>query len=257
MPDFLYKYRRVEGKDLEFLERMLLGGEIYFADPATFNDPFDLAIDPSYDAPPEVQEDYWYGDLLDNNPQLTKEQCRIAAAEVVGRAARPGAIEKLLGSHRATVQRQSVFCACANPTSTLMWAYYAEGHQGVAVRLNLDVEAIPLMSPLQLWPVDYTPEKPQPNFYTADLNTYLQAVFSTKSHEWQHEREWRFLRERPPAVVALPLRMIDGVVFGLRTTDKTKATIREWARRRAEPFELGQIVQQSGTFNLLIEPAGA
>ena len=51
LPDTFYKYMRVDDEQrLEWLRRLLVDGELYFASSAELNDPFECAIAPSYDA---------------------------------------------------------------------------------------------------------------------------------------------------------------------------------------------------------------
>lgn len=53
MPDAMYKYQGLEDDDsVRRLERMIVGGEVYFASPTGFNDPLDLAIEPPHSRRP-------------------------------------------------------------------------------------------------------------------------------------------------------------------------------------------------------------
>ena len=51
LPDTFYKYMRVDDEQrLEWLRRLLVDGELYFASSAELNDPFECAIAPSFAA---------------------------------------------------------------------------------------------------------------------------------------------------------------------------------------------------------------
>jgi len=78
---------------------------------------------------------------------------------------------------------------------------------------------------------------------------------ATKSLEWAHELEWRLARNRGAGLVAVPIRVIDAVVLGLRTPDSVRSKIWEWSRRRPKPLAIYQVVKQSTQYELNIEPA--
>ncbi len=51
--EFLYKYRSFEQSTRLYAERLLLHSELYFASPASFNDPFDCRVRVSMDGTDE------------------------------------------------------------------------------------------------------------------------------------------------------------------------------------------------------------
>jgi Protein of unknown function (DUF2971) len=257
LPDHLYKYRALyTGREKGFLQSMLLRGEINFSLASEFNDPFDLAINPSFEGTDAQIEAYWEREYERRHPEMPAAERKRLAREFRLKCLAPGGLQSLERSHATGVSKAGVFCLCESPTSTLMWSHYAQDHYGVAVRFR--VEALPLQAlrPLLVWRVHYSDMLPRPNYYSDSDEDYLRAVLATKSREWSHEREWRLVRPTIPGVFALPLEAVDGVVFGLRTPEATRNEIRSWsAQRSAHPLDFFEIVRSDHSFELKIVPA--
>ena len=56
--------------------------------------------------------------------------------------------------------------------------------------------------------------------------------------------------------VRIPLRMIDGVIFGLRTEPAVEQQIRKWVAERPVPTELLRVKEENQSFELKVVPAG-
>src|SRR4051812_45833008 len=59
LPYTLFKYIRTDDETtLARLKRLIVNGEMFFSRPSAFNDPFDCAVAPSYDATADAIRDY-------------------------------------------------------------------------------------------------------------------------------------------------------------------------------------------------------
>lgn len=128
------------------------------------------------------------------------------------------------------------------PDNSLMWSHYANSHQGVVLRLRNVPEKD---SPYGMArPIIYTPEPPALftedylinalcGVETIDVTKTNDAVIYRKSSEWSYEEEWRVNgalgRQRGQPFEDNPFGAdeLDGVIFGLRTSEDDKSEIRK------------------------------
>lgn len=109
-------------------------------------------------------------------------------------------LPELRSKLRVSARRHKILCLSLTLESLLMWAYYAEGHRGLALRFR-DVDQHD--SPWKMGaPVRYCSDIPT-LFETETLSdallgrltvdhreTLLRFVYA-KSFQWAHEKEWR------------------------------------------------------------------
>ncbi len=170
------------------------------------------------------------------------------------------------------VQRESaiinadtkVLSLTIRPNNTSMWDRYADKNTGVVLRLrNADVQS--------MWsearPVEYIDTPPV--IFTNDeivehilgikpidgTGQFYKLAF-TKGSSWSSENEWRIVskgRDTSKVVEDLPFGVneIDGVIFGLGTTDEAKADIRRLANNYPL-IEFMQISRIRASFDLVL-----
>jgi hypothetical protein len=182
-PDVLYKFRSEIERDVRCL---LLDRELYFASPADLNDPFDCY--PSVRRPPR---DRWR-ELVDfevNEAPSGEEESRRAKA-----SARLYSSDAYLGSLREDIYQLlgnnlGVLSLSATKTNPLLWAFYANNFRGFVVGYHFPDDG-PIKD-MCLGSVDYSRAMPTIN----PLGDHLWSlILATKSKEWLHEKEWRYLR---------------------------------------------------------------
>lgn len=132
------------------------------------------------------------------------------------------------------------------PDISLMWSHYANSHRGVVMRFRSIPEIDSMFGMAK--PVIYSQTRPTllteeyliNSFSGLDsLNTseITNSVIYTKMDEWSYEQEWRISfgngRNKDAPFEDLPFgeREIDGLIFGLRTTDADRAEIRKFAEQ--------------------------
>jgi|SaaInlStandDraft_2_1057019.scaffolds.fasta_scaffold63395_2 hypothetical protein len=99
-------------------------------------------------------------------------------------------------------------------------------------------QAIWEMSAEKLHQVQYTDNRPQ--FYFADCreqdrddNRFRHSVIAsltTKAAQWAYEKEWRCIDFVAAGERPMPNDMLNGIVFGCRTSDADKQMVREWVQ---------------------------
>jgi len=192
---------------------------IYFPQPASFNDPFDCAIDfdkeitaadliqssfLTYQARghswPAIKEilDQWIQD--DGTVTKTKQQEMLGVAqEFVDKNAEMG-----------------VLSLSETPLSPLMWAHYADMHQGVCLGFARS-PANTLGDDDITSPVSYSDIYPRVRFseILKRDGSIHKKIFFTKAREWAYEREWRLLADKGGELKKVPGEVSE-VILGCR-----------------------------------------
>lgn len=202
IPSSLYRYSGLGGERLEWMRRLVVESELYFAAPSLFNDPLDFKIPTSFDAPGDVVEKHWR-DLAEKSfasmPPEEKE------AKIQGLVRDSGTSEgrkRLEQKLLSVLANNGTACFATDPTNMLMWSYYADSHRGAAVRFGMDLDRILALGTAfkeqgtDLFPVEveYKEEFPNCNYYTADKHERIKVVLGTKSVDTRGRVADRFAR---------------------------------------------------------------
>ncbi len=116
-----------------------------------------------------------------------------------------------------------VTCFSEVNASLLMWAYYADKHQGICleydpVLLNDGVnEHVELLDAIQK--VCYSEKQYNNSLFINSLDD-INSVFFTKALCWSHEQEWRIVLNEDVEKVKFPC--LTGVYFGANFTNRAK-----------------------------------
>lgn len=226
MNDIFYKYTDIIGAQKILGERTLK-----FSHYSALNDPFDayyhdiFGLDP--DETRNANREALHRALEENNPELfaqktgfpltrsqklcglystfapeTKRKFGDFVQSVEENDPRFAQIHLNRVLHTALVRNEfetaGIFCATRNPNNLLMWAHYADKHQGVVIGLKPDIKKNSALT--QMRPVTYTEQRP--NFIETTDSTIGKSsaefaeeafyrVLYTKSTEWSYERELR------------------------------------------------------------------
>ena len=133
-----------------------------------------------------------------------------------------------------------ILCLTESPTNLLMWAHYADSHQGFVVEFDpespfFDQRLGPDDELRHLRKVVYRSERP------AVILTEIEdfSPFLTKGQDWSYEAEWRMMMPLSDAsqvvgegstavhLFQFPKSMVRGVILGCRMTEPKKTEIRQ------------------------------
>jgi hypothetical protein len=252
LPRNLYRYSGIGGERLKWLRELLVDNRMFFPSPRQFNDPLDCRVEPDFKAFSLTVEHHWrrvareIHDSDDSRQRKRDIRSRVQASRTpAGRAAMAERIFK-------GFETNGVGCFAKSPTNTLMWAYYSEGHQGVAIRLNMNPATALQHMRYEFLPVEvmYRDAPPKVNFYTESTAKLLATLLGTKAKAWQHEEEWRLVIQNKVGLIGVPPTLIDGVILGLKTPAAVEQEIRGWILLRKAPTELLRIRIKEGSFDL-------
>jgi hypothetical protein len=205
-PEFIFKYFRPERVDL------LKDLKIRFANPATFNDPFEVC--PRFDLLAEKIANATLKELTALHPLfgISPEQ----SAKFVDDYKRHGLKERVK-FHAQKFQKECgerfrMLCFSERVDSPLMWGHYCDCHAGFALQFDTGHQFFEG----RLVKVHYDKERPKVDGPFPGLSIPL-----TKNEEWSYEKEWRIVQEAPstmPHYETLPAESIKAIYFGIRMT---------------------------------------
>jgi Protein of unknown function (DUF2971) len=259
LPKQLFKYSAISGDHLGWMKSLVIDSQLYFAKPSSFNDPFECRIPPSFVATESTIKRHWTQVARRNDPHITSKQLRMNVHRMFLSSRSAAGRKRLTDRIFASLDDSGIACFSTDPRSMLMWSYYSEKHEGVAVRFNMDILNVAKMPrPYLIFPVHYESALPTYNYYKSDTMDMLRTALSTKAEAWAHENEWRIVLPNHVGLLAMPYEMIDGVVLGVRTTPSAEAHVRTWAAQRADagrPIEILRVSNIPDTFDLRLGPA--
>jgi hypothetical protein len=187
----LYHYERFNPVRLR---EALTTNRVRFSDPSRFNDPWDCS--PMYVMDDVITPECvitWAAFLLRNPSEvLTHEQIR--RLEQFSPLDHIQFLEDTIRkttehSREFTFSMWRIYCLTPDPASILMWAHYADSHQGVCLEFDTTVPVI-----AEARAVVYAETRPLIRWQMlSDSAQMTMAMLLTKAQQWAYEREFRIL----------------------------------------------------------------
>lgn len=247
-PEYLYKYRSLRGMSSHYVERTLLHNEIFFANPADFNDPFDCWPSFSLDGTNDELANYLARRLWSTwkreNPQLNNKELWGRVLDEIEQQRRQGGIREAvrqIAEGFPWIRNQiGVYSMSATRRHPLMWAHYADSHRGICWRFRHIAQ----------WPfgeanrVDYLDRKPIVNVLHDSADEQIQKVLIVKGAVWRYEAEWRVFNVpvegsiEGSGVYQFPSPLLEGVILGAKIDQKDKELIERWNEERSRPINI-------------------
>ncbi|MDP1939312.1 MAG: DUF2971 domain-containing protein [Gallionella sp.] len=161
-----------------------MDGWIYFANPTSFNDPFEMS---AVAAAPTKEAFLRLIEGVGDASVLTKS----AKSKIYARVSEQLALTGAKPLSDEWMQLVGVLCLTTKPLDVLMWAHYASNHTGVCIGFDGAFE--PFNSADEVF---YSDERPQiPTLEPSrDGQKLVRAVLLTKSMHWRYESEWRCVK---------------------------------------------------------------
>lgn len=236
--DHLYRYQSL---DRHRLERMLTHRSLFFANPETFNDPWDCR---AWYRLPSI-ESAEYSSLVDwavqratqpetqerirNDPDFLEQTVREISREMTN----------------AIYRQYRVYCLSRRADSTLMWAHYADSFRGVC--LEFAVKNDLFSAALQ---VEYVSEYPEYFLDDSSERSNLRVLL-VKSDTWDYEQEFRvFATAFPYTISGTPTAINNFVPF---PTDALRSIILGPLMPELEQQFVRQLVATSGLYIRVVQ----
>jgi hypothetical protein len=237
IPRLLYRYRSLLPSAREFVERTITHGELYFAKPSSFNDPFDCQPTFSFDATDlEILKYFTRVGMKPENSMTPDMAMANARHKLHNRATGPRspvARETMQKLHTDNVaERIGVLCMSEVRDDILMWGHYADNHRGICLGYETSNTFFE-----NAHPVTYSPERPTINPFRDTSEQMLDAAVFTKAEHWRYEREWRQISFQAGAGLSVaPPEALAVVILGCKATAEAETLVKTWIRRsKAKP----------------------
>jgi hypothetical protein len=203
----LFKYRKFDKSCLE----LLLNRELWFASPATLNDPFEAESSMH-----EVLDAVW------------------------ARYPIPAEERKIYEEYLHQQLSSAGICSFSKARKNqLMWSHYADEHKGVCIGFK-EQKIRPQGS--NIYPIDVTYQDKYPfeniierfnyfekfpgmNNLNAITGDILYSILGTKYTSWKYERERRLVFAKSVAHKFEP-EAVNSIAFGLRMAERDRKTLR-------------------------------
>ncbi|MDX2190566.1 MAG: DUF2971 domain-containing protein [Bacteroidota bacterium] len=106
--------------------------------------------------------------------------------------------EKTIGNDFITeiFSKHGIMCMTENPKDLLMWAYYTS-NRGFCLEFDVAKFENPTKGVYGPFPINYRDLQEKFKVNKNNLHPIITATLTTKSADWQHEKEWRFMYRIP------------------------------------------------------------
>ena len=226
----LYKYMTFENL------KNVLNGTIRFTQPSAFNDPFEMV--PELYAPKNIGSTVNFQFSVtaprreSESNELPKDFESERCNDIVSRNIRHE-LDQSIG----------VLCLSENPSSFLMWSYYADSYAGAVVEFDDTHDFF-----FGKFPMEYRASRPKKDISTYVCNQEPVPIseFCTKPIDWKHEDEVRVIRGLsdckyigkqdargyPIFVMDIPPECVTAVVMGERMCVTNQRSIWKMVKSR-------------------------
>lgn len=277
-PKRLYKYRSFS--DLAI--RALVEDTIYYADPATFNDPLDtkpvLNTDVSAEALGAILAQmieartladmsaaaetirYRGPNTLDHIARQSRKTADGLLADIRYNATNPlyemdDPEQFLLGQYvqEELLRRygKGLFSMAERPNCPLMWSHYGNQHRGLCLGYSVPAAAVGDVHKIQYGGSRLVQASDAAAMLAGDEDARRkvdEAVLLKKAPAWAYEREWRLIGPRGEQNSPLEL---EEVVFGMRCPTAVMYAVIQALEKRGRSVRFFEIREQWGRFLLV------
>lgn len=229
---FKYRSDKTFSRDLDGL----INNYFWAATRDKLNDPF---------------EGMYEGDRLDFEINTINLLVKQTTKEKVGFDDVKKSIENLL----LFVDKSGIFSLSTSPFEELLWAHYANSHNGYCVKYNL--EKLVHFENKRREKIVVRYESKPPGYTLADflgakdVSLVLQKLLGIKSKSWTYESEVRLICD-PSDKQEYDYRAVEAIYFGIKTVDSIKQKVMETlAGRGVQYFEIKLV---NNAYKLIAEP---
>lgn len=241
-PSTLYRYVPFDDR----LKSIIVESKIHFASPIQYNDPFDCSISLFAEGTEQEKRDNFNRLIKNYSPpgQI------ISGEEMLEREKSIDLKQMFKEGQQKLKEKIGVLSLSAKNDNILMWAHYANQHNGVCLEFSLKTDDPFFVESL---PVEYSADYPRINYYRSTPDKLIKTLL-VKFEDWKYEEEWRLINfNSGPGMYSFSPNLLTGIIFGLKMTKKNQDTIQNWIKQgRSQPI-LYKAVQNDNSFGLNIK----
>ncbi|MCC6582581.1 MAG: DUF2971 domain-containing protein [Chitinophagales bacterium] len=251
VPDRVYKFRHFDNP--KYINS--LNGEIYFANPKSFNDPFDCNYNIDWSITNKSKNHFdVINKIFEKEFDLVINETEESYKKIES---------KLYNRH---FNNTGIFCATKTINNILQWSHYANHHRGFAIEYNTKellnyfnkkrINSIPVgvfygvgnghfqYGPLSLVDANLTIQK----------DKFFISSFFYKSDQWRYEKEYRFLLlniKRRKYNVGLDA--FSAIYLGCEISSKNEILIKNHCNKNLPHAKIYKAKRSKGYFTLDFE----
>ncbi|MDH6147388.1 MULTISPECIES: DUF2971 domain-containing protein [Paraburkholderia] len=244
LPDHLYKYMAIRSQSerrQQQIDRIFTENVLWFAAPASFNDPMDCNPSFTFLGGTESERFCFRRDML---AQLCNEEnSNVHPLDQLDLHAEyhkkyPEFNEAFLEVARKLIiddfqKRTGVLCLSECERDPVMFYHYGDGHRGMCLQFRTDGHFFD-----KARQVEYSGEYPVIDYLSVpkgDSSTW-ERLYLTKYSGWSYEHEWRIITPRHQrGLMPYPESLFEGVIFGYLTSDADKEYVIRLLEKRRRP----------------------
>lgn len=263
-PGVLYKYRGWDEHSKRSIEHL----EVFFPSPRRFNDPFDCAIPPAlFGSNEDENRARAARSVAQDMPGANRTDRLLETDARLKRFQKNSKNPKFRENWRREETRTmadtfGVLSLTTDPTSLLMWSYYADKHAGFCVGYDLRVlcETVnEVHKAYALSRVKYRKDIPdlRPEKYSNTIDLVVDML-RIKAKDWEHEQEYRLILDgKNEATIPLPKSAIAEVIVGARMPQNDVNEIAGFLERHGLSSALRRARLEEDKYAISIDPFSA
>jgi hypothetical protein len=237
IPVRLYKYRTFN----EYLFSTLEKGEVYFAEPSEFNDPFDtdssIELGPEFYLNPLQYLEPVFKNIQEDDPVLAQD-FREGVKQEFGKGNIQGIKDTVLRYLRGNDGTKNehaigIFCLSKSFANMAQWAYYALNHSGLCLEFNATKAPFNMKDEV-VYKDEIILFKPEDMFN----HEKLVASLLRKAPCWQHEEEVRCFWLDGPGPQKFEREDLTKVIFGCKAKKSDKDKVKSILESKGYQAEL-------------------
>lgn len=157
-----------------------------------------------------------------------------------------------------------MLCLSATPDNLLMWAHYAQSHEGFVIGFNAEHEFLTCPK-RSYWPRKVVYQELRPSVVVSNTEFNPIVAYFTKSKHWEYEDEYRVIRKPegimplgsdqnrfPIYLFDLPASAINEVVVGCRCSSNLILNIEQLRDKQFPHVLIKKAVLSNNEFKMLI-----
>jgi len=194
--------------------------------------------------------------IIEIDNELKRKECDIPNRE---RQSIIEMYEDLIKTELVVSRNVGVLSLAEDKDCPLMWAHYADDHQGFCCGYKLSDNPQQFSSEYNIKAVDYEGNR---TVFTSQILQLVQdfedvkgainnAIYYVKAKKWEYENEYRMIGK--PGLQKSPF-ILDSVYFGLRCKESVKFSIMSALANRDSTVQFYQMTEVKGNFDLKPEP---
>lgn len=277
IPGQLYKYKAFNSDSLE----LIIADKLFFSHPSKFNDPLDCQTQVVDDINDEnVLRDILFKlhqknarnkflsaakklrykglKTLEKIELLSSDEGNSAITEIYNRANFEGEdiditkeLTSAIGEIILSGYNNGVLSLAEKNDCPLMWAHYADNHQGICLGYSIPFDQQHLVSKINYEGTSRTISTSQIiRMLNGDPNAKKEiedAIFLRKASQWGYENEWRAISN---VGLQKSFFILTDITFGIRCKETTAFTIMKTMSVRDQKIKFFQMKEVSNKFDL-------